>query len=506
MGFTNDKTELINNVALFETLNTLPKSRVTSSLASVNSNSKNLLSFLIDLLAVTCKDNAKNPRDLAKCEATRILIEILVEFYPKLMLILKQGIIKAIKAGLSCGSDFTVPNTNFKIAMKISNLDFNGMTKIDPFSPVGSTFFGPSPQKDFNFFINNLVKNGGGTTWKNIVDLHYNKTTEEIQFKLNNSVSNSNSSTGVNGGVKFDEFLNSYTDSIDIMSKEVFLGKITNKLTGALTSQLNNTSLDKIISNEKVSALEDKILNSDPCKEDYQYEDNFFVFSNEELGAIEDIANQKYLGITKLDLGCGTVPSTVDGDVMKSIYDEIQNSSPSQTKAVMEKSINTLNDQLTRNVGQQDKNVAKLSLSKKMIEEIPKILTDVIMEPKIVLLYQISSKMVNGPLAPESPLGTPSLNPTITKPNIDVNNNFDFAKATTVFFEYVARESLAALLEVLFLQIKKEIVRLIQNTVRRIIKEKLKIRKKAIESVVTGFASGLISTGADAIVSTVKQL
>ena len=66
MGFIDDKKQSVNNVALFEVLGNLPKGRVTSSLASVNSTSKNLLPFLIDLLSVTCKDNSKNPKDRAK--------------------------------------------------------------------------------------------------------------------------------------------------------------------------------------------------------------------------------------------------------------------------------------------------------------------------------------------------------------------------------------------------------------------------------------------------------
>lgn len=107
MGFIDDKSQTINNVALFEVLNNLPKGRSTSSLASVTSKNKNLLPFLIDLLSTTCKDNANNPQYKSKCEATRILIEILVEYFPVLLKILKEGLTKAIKAGLACGTDFT---------------------------------------------------------------------------------------------------------------------------------------------------------------------------------------------------------------------------------------------------------------------------------------------------------------------------------------------------------------------------------------------------------------
>ena len=128
------------------------------------------------------------------------------------------------------------------------------------------------------------------------------------------------------------------------------------------------------------------------------------------------------------------------------------------------------------------------------------------MEPKIMVLYQLASKIVNGPLANESPLGVPSINPTVTTPSINVGNNFDFAKGASVFFEYVSREALAALLEVVFNQVKKEIIKLIQDQVKKIIKEKLKIRVKAISSVVTGVVDGLISTAASSAETAIREL
>ena len=96
MGFIESKKDTIDNVALLEVLGNLPKGRSTSSLGSINSKSKNLLPFLLDLLSVTCKDNAKSVKDKSSCEATRILTNLLVEFFPVLMRILKEGIIKLL--------------------------------------------------------------------------------------------------------------------------------------------------------------------------------------------------------------------------------------------------------------------------------------------------------------------------------------------------------------------------------------------------------------------------
>jgi hypothetical protein len=93
----------------------------------------------------------------------------------------------------------------------------------------------------------------------------------------------------------------------------------------------------------------------------------------------------------------------------------------------------------------------------------------------------MSSKIVNGPL-----IGS--------DPNIKVTNSFDYSKASKVFFEFITRESLAALLEIIFKQVKDEILKLVAETSTRIIKEQVSLKSKAISSVLSaGVGSGLIA-------------
>lgn len=467
MGFIDDKKQSINNVALLEVLGNLPKGRVISSLDSVNSTSKNLLPFLLDLLSITCKDNAKNPKDKTKCESTRILIKLLVQFFPALIRILKEGFIEGIKVALACGSDFTIPSPTPETTINLNKIDFTGLLKIDPTTNVGSTFYGKNATTDFNWFLYNLVQSGGSATWKNIIDLTYFPITQDLKIKVNNSYS----------GRRFNEFLIDFINSIDLLSLEGMISKLMNGLTGSMNANLPkiSTSVDKLVALEKVNSLQDKINSTDPCKEEYEYDDSFFTFSNDELFEMEDVANQKYKGITRLDLGCGIQEITIDPTLVKNVFDEIRLTPPSKINVVVEKSINSLNDNLTNNVPEEDKKVAKLSLNAKLINNMPKIFTNIALEPKIVVLYQISSKTVND----------------IT---INVTDGFDYAKATKVFFEFVTRESLAALLEIIFREVKREIMKLVAEIGLKIVKEQADLRIKAIASIVTGVAEGLILT------------
>lgn len=485
MGFIDDKSQTINNVALFEVLNNLPEGRSTSSLASVTSKNKNLLPFLIDLLSTTCKDNKKSPKEKAQCEATRILLEILVEYFPVLIKILKEGLAKAIKAGLACGTDFTLPTFTVKFKIDIKNLDFNGMLKMDPLSDIGSMYYGKNATNDLNWFLNNLIQNGGAGTWKNIINFDYDQTTQQIEVGIDPSYAASG------GGKTFDGFILDFVDTIELITLEQFMVKLVDGLTGTLMAA-SNTSLDQLISLEQISKLQDKINSSDPCKEEYQIDDSYFTFSNEDLLEIENAANQKVNGFAVLDLGCGLVSSTVPPNIVKEVFDDIRNTPPSKVNVVIESSINTLNDNLTANAGDENKKIASLSLNVKFIEQIPKVLTNIVLEPKIVVLYLLASKLVNGPLNPATPsVGFGGAN---IDANIKVPSGFDYAKASSVFFEFVAREALAALLEIVFKQIKKEIMVLVAQTTVKIAKDQSKLKIKTLTFLTGGIIDGLLAS------------
>jgi len=467
MGFINDKQQAINNVALFEVLGNLPKGRSTSSLQSVISKNKNLLPYLIDLLSVTCKDNAKSPKDKGRCEAARILVEILIQFFPALIKILKEGFIQGIKAGLACGADFTIPSPTPVMTVKVKEIDFDGLLKINPSSNNGSMFYGKNATTDFNWFLYNLIQTGGFASWKNILDVTYLPLTQEFTMQINSSF----------GGRKFDDFLIAYINSMELLSLENMMSKLMNGLTGSLGANLPkvNTSLDALIAKEKTNALQERITSTDPCKEEYQSDDSFFKFSNDELFEIENIANQKYKGAVNLDLGCGLLPVTVNPQVVKDVFDEVRNTPPSKVNVVIEKSMTTLNDDLTSTVPPEDKETSKKSLNFKLITDLPKILTNVGLEPKIVVLYQISSKTVNDM-------------------TVNATDGFNYAKATKVFFEFISRESLAALLEIIFKQVKHELIKLVAEIGVKIVKEQSKIKMKAIASIVTGVVEGVLIT------------
>lgn len=470
MSFIENKKDIANNLSLLEVLNGLPKNNSTSSLSSVYSKNKNLVPYLIDLLSITCGDDAKSPKDKARCSSKTILNEILTEFFYTLIRILKEGIVKGIKSGLSCGADFTVPTVPIEIKLKLSEIDYNGLLKINPNSNIGATFYGKSSNTDINWFLNDLIQNGGTVSWQNLLKFSYDQTTEELTISVD-----------VDGqGKKFEEFTSSYLDSSELFSLDNFMTRLVDNLTGSLSSSFL-PSLDQIISQEKVNQTLKNLNNTDPCQEEYKYDNSYFTFTNDELFEIEKISNEKVLGETNLDLGCGLVPSSIDPNTFKAIFENLRQAPSNQANLVIEESLTTIDLLLTANVPDSDKNLSIESLNTKMIESIPIILTSIIFEPKIVVLYLICSKMVNGPLFPPN-----------QDANIKVNNSFDFSKSTKVFFEYVGRESLAALIEIVYKKLKREIILLVTKTTTNIVKEQTKLKYKILTGAILGTASSTL--------------
>ena len=109
---------------------------------------------------------------------------------------------------------------------------------------------------------------------------------------------------------------------------------------------------------------------------------------------------------------------------VKPLFNDIKNAPSSKLNEVVFSSVSNINANLTNNVSESDKNTVKRSLNANMIKSIPKVLTDMIVDPKINLLYQLSNKIVNGPLTPNSPpVGVPGGSATVTSPNVNANTS-----------------------------------------------------------------------------------
>ena len=59
MGFQNDKVDIFEQLGVFTVISGLDNITKGNSIGSINSQSKNLLPFFLDLLKASCLNNAK---------------------------------------------------------------------------------------------------------------------------------------------------------------------------------------------------------------------------------------------------------------------------------------------------------------------------------------------------------------------------------------------------------------------------------------------------------------
>ena len=479
MGFIEDKNSILQQVSLFEVLGDLPENKTISNIASVKSKSFNLIPYLLDLLSTTCKDKEALPnlKDRVKCDLIRIVIEILVEFFPILMRILKEGIIKGIKAGLLCPADFKVPSPAPMVELKPNEFDTSKLTTLDVNSFPSSLFFG-DPDKDLNVFLANLLQGGvgGSGTWQNILDF------EVIDYTLPNAATTTGLRVQINNayvGVEYDVFLKDFVNSIELFNFENFIPNLMEQFNGAISNLTGSgsakLSIDSAIDKEKVDALVEKILSTDPCDQNFLVDDSFFEFSPDELLDIEKKAQNRLAGVKIIDYSCaptlvlsrGTLDEEGINNVKKSIKEN-----PNSSSLVMKQYAETVLDRLAKQVSADadDNESIKKSLSFELALALPKLSASVIFTPKIKVLFQISKKLVTDTID-------------------SLKDNFDFAIANSVFFEYVVREAGAALLELIFDAIKEEILKVVIDLVKSLVKEAINKKLNQLRSLTGGYSA-----------------
>tara|TARA_R110001599_G_scaffold23120_3_gene85065 strand:- start:41163 stop:42740 length:1578 start_codon:yes stop_codon:yes gene_type:complete len=512
MGDIEKKGEVEKEIGIFKTINDLPDSKAANSFRDIKSSKKNILPYLLTMLSTACEDSSRDLQAVpptpdeegdskfkvptftaappsgvllqatkgnkVKCNLIRILIEILIEFLPELIRIIKEAVVVAIREALSCGSDFQIPVATTQI-VDIETIDHKGILKSNPDSNLlGGIFFGG--ENDFNRWLYNTMQTPGLTnTWEGpngpLMDVTYIPPSQ-IMFQISSNYDE-------NSGKTYNDFISDYMASIELFNQKIVLGNLMNSFFSNVTSNLN-PSLEQVMDDEKTDAIMEKILNTDPCQEEQVYDDSFFKFSNEELLEMENNAIYKRSGVVPLDLGCGIFTFDLREDTAGigeklNELDELNNqNNPQKVEKNIKNQINLLQDSLG-NASPSNAESIKRKFEMDAILSLPKVMCKAsILTPKILGVYNFSNYIVN--------------NSTSTE-----RTSYDWAKSNTVFFEYVLRESLAVLVKIVFNKLKAELMRLIAKVVQKLIKsiakKKLKILASFALPAVANAITGLIN-------------
>jgi hypothetical protein len=502
MGFVDDKLKTSNLINQFDLLGSLPEGKVTSSLESVNSKDNNLLPFLLDMIKQAGKDGKPNLKSFVKSATSRgtfntsgfsgpvtnkdkikeVLIDILNESLPKISEVVKEGIVKAIKKSFSCDNTVKI-NAKPVVITKVNTIDLDGMLKIDPDSEAGQLYYGDNESEDINLFIYNAIQTPNTKkNWKNLFDVTYLDSSDDIKIEMNDSFN----------GKLFVSFMEDYMNSISIFGTKktnlkdkvnYIINTTMDNLYGTLSSSAN-ISLETISAKEEVRNSMDKIFNTDPCElGNNLVTDDFFQPTKEELSTVLDKAKNKFNGFQTVDLSLGPsdLPYFTSGSQLSlpisnlsEISSNILSSKTSNLKQTISNSIDNITNSL--NPGNIiDADAFKTSFSTSFINEIPKTLAGVIFTPKILVLYQMVNQVFTGQA-------------------MTSNTSKQFTLDHKVFFEYVVRESLAVILEILYDRLKSLLLNIISSFGAKFVKDQANLKIKSILSIVYGKTEGLLNS------------
>jgi len=416
MSIIDQKTKVMGNIAALNVITEgLPKFKLTNSFSSMT-NSTNSTDFLLDLVqSLAGYDELKSN-----------IVDIFSRKLPEIESEIKKTLKEILKAYVSCGVNPSVPawlqSTGPGVTLKLSDIDFFEITKIDPKSPFGFLFYDDTQSglnsTYFNTFLySNIEQNKGdftpdggisspwglSTNGSNILDLKFSpvSTTKNNIIKINTN-SNYDNKT-------LTEFNNDFIDSISLFGNQnnidgsKILNGIIDNLFGTVAKTINKTK-KQLKKEAEINECLECILNSD---ENDVIDDNYFTFDNAQLTKIEIQASNRKNGIRILET-CGNLPADIPISILMDVNMSLSASTiittgitsleESKSKA-MGDAIDKLADAQASNASTINIPTVKLNFILELIKTFMKAIINIILSPKLMVLFAVNFKIMYGQLS-----------------------------------------------------------------------------------------------------------
>jgi hypothetical protein len=334
---------------------------------------------------------------------------------------IKTELKKQLKEIISCNINPSMPDwlKNEGISIKVKDIDFFDILKIDPTSVGGKLIYNDGSFKltstDLNTFLYNVITNnkdvktlnggtyypwGSSTVGMDFLDVKFSPLgTIDGKNEINvlNFKPNANAST-----MTLTQFNEKFVDSIKIFG-DVGSDKVINKLMDNLFGSIKNsvkTPEAKLVEEEKFNKSVECIIHAEN-----EIDDSFFTFSNEELNEIERDLKKKRKGVRVLDC-CQKNNLTLDTNVLLNAQEDIKksfdNPPPTLTKETskreaVQKNLDAISDNATRLVIDpiDIKNV-KINFILELFKQLPVTLISFLISPKLIAIYTVNHQLIYG--------------------------------------------------------------------------------------------------------------
>lgn len=401
MAIIDQKREIFGSIAALNVLNDgFPKTNKFSSFSSVN-NSTDSTGFLIDLV------NA-----LVGFEALREhVIDTLSYRLDQVEDAIKDGLKREIKEMVSCNVNPNVPDwvksTGNGVRMKVTDVDFFDLMKVDPAGVEGGILYSDTPSqlysKDCNTYLYYTIQqNGTPTNWGSTT------TSSDIlqaTFIESDGVTNNNNVLKFTTHPSYDnqkltQFNNDYIDSLTLFGEPgssngaMIFAMIAEELFGSVSSSPRVRKTKKQLMREaEIREVLDCIIDS----EDDNISDNFFTFDNPTLARMDEDVNNRKNGIKMLKT-CGNVAVQITSDAVLPLQENISNAGTKQEEA---EAIGNSLDQMSNLQSDfvqntRDKSTAKKNFFIEIIRKLTRVILNIMISPKFLMLFSINHQIIYG--------------------------------------------------------------------------------------------------------------
>lgn len=398
MSIKGDKQDILNTIGATKTIvGGLPLFKKVNSLSSIN-NDGDSISFLIDILKTLTGID-----DLLEKMGT-----FLASNLDDLEVDIKKALKSELKEIISCNVNPEIPDflkhpiysTTTPVEIELKKVDLFNIFYTNPTSLMGPLLYNDHlngvNSSDLNVVLFEAVQaNGSEVNWQGsndneVISATFNQTTPNGNNKLTLSASEYYSNPANNK--KLLDLNNDFIDSLELFNTSNLINKIVDILYGSLSfNSKKNTS--QLKSEEEINQVLDNMINSALDEID----DSFFSFDLADIGVIEENATNRKNGIRKL-VDCGNVESSVNLQTLLDGTNDI-NTGTSQQEIITATNdmLNNVVDDTSQNVSANNKNTAKLSFIEELIRALSKSIMNVVISPKLMVLFRMNHAIIYGP-------------------------------------------------------------------------------------------------------------
>lgn len=383
MGTFEKKSDVLNKISALKSINTgFPKLKKNKKLQSLNAKKNKTIKFIKDLIDIL----------VGIKEFKEELVRFLTYQSPIIEGTIKTGLKELLKSKFSCSVDAVIPDflidgvgIGFNIAVK--QVDFFSILKVDPNSVGGKLIYG-AIQQDLNAYLYDVLQGNVGS-WKNLIVVSYQQQ-GVVDGQMKTNVFNVKIDSSWNGRT-VNDFINAFLDGIVILNLATFVNKVFDGIFGSISSLLRFNK-NTVSAEVELDILIEKIVD---LTDTVEIDNSYFDFTKDEIDYFNERVEEKVTG-KRILKECDFVSSSIDVNDLIDLSEQLESASTLiEIKDIITNKFDTLSNQATENVSDENKDFGKSNFFNDFLLGILKALANLVFAPKVMMMIISYFKIVN---------------------------------------------------------------------------------------------------------------